>query len=221
VPRREIPSIPSNPLPSTGAGNPTPADEVPTAYGDIGKWMLQSDGQISDFGGQRYGGRTLLEPVNVMIVDPTSTTAAEAADKLNAAMLRSDFPGQPFHSTGFSGTIDDVTYGQQPVGFLQSYSDNFFLLPNHHGRFFGPDPVQTSTGYVWSGAFSTETLGVVNGLPAHTYVSSDMARTALAIRLITSGQATLVGMVALNNAYDTETITTGDHDGYAVVLQLR
>jgi hypothetical protein len=43
----------------------------------------------------------------------------------------------------------------------------------------------------------------------------------LATRLILSGQATYVGMVALNNAYDTATTTTGDHDGYAVVLQLR
>jgi hypothetical protein len=207
--------------PATASEVPSPSDEAQTAYGDIGKWMLEPDGQISDYGGQPYNGKVLLEPVNVVIVDPTSTSSAGAAAKLNAAMFWAGFPAQPIHTSGFLGTIDDVTYGQQPTGLLQGFSDNFFLFPNDHGRIFGPDPVQTSTGYVWSGAFSTETLGIYNFLPAHFYVSSDLARTALATRLILSGQATYVGMVALNNAYDTATTTTGDHDGYAVVLQLR
>ncbi|CAN5471294.1 hypothetical protein BH09ACT7_BH09ACT7_49950 [soil metagenome] len=210
----------ANAHPAIAPGEPSPADEVPTAYGDIGKWMLKSDGQLANYGGQTYdGGKTMLEPVNVIIVDPNSKTPAEAARRLNTAMFWAGFPAQPIHSSGFEGSIDDVTYGQQP-GFLQGYSDNFFLLPNNHGRIFGPDPVETSTEYVWSGTFSRETLGFA-GLPGHIYVSSDVARAALAMRLIVSGQATFVGMVPLDNAYNTATTTTGDHDGYAVVLQLK
>ena len=200
---------------------PAPGDEVPTPYGNIGKWMLQSNGQISNYGGQPYGGKTLLEPVNVIIVDPTSKSPAAATQKLNAAMFWSGFPAQPIHSTGFMGKIDDVVYGQQPTGLLSGFSDNLFIFPNDHGRIFGPDPVQTSSGYVWSGAFSSEQFGLYNLLPAHTYVSSNMARTALATRLILSGQATLVGMVPMDNAYNTATTTTGDHDGMAVVLRLK
>ena len=211
----------ANAHPAIAPGAPAPADEVHTAYGDVGKWMLEPDGQISDYGGQPYQGKALLEAVNVIIVDPTSTTPTEASERLNAAMLWAGFPAQPIHSTGFQGSIDDVIYGQQPTGILQGYSNGLFVLPNDHGRFFGPDPVETSTGYVWSGAFSTETLGIYNFLPAHTYVSSDMARAALATQLIRSGQATFVGMVPLDNAYNTATTTTGDHDGYAVVLQLK
>jgi len=211
----------ANANPANAIGTPSPDDEVQTAYGDIGKWMLESNGDISDYGGQPYTGRTLLEPVNVIIVDPTSTSKAEATQRLNAAMFWSGFPAQPVHSTGFQGTIDDVTYGQQPTGLLSGYSDNLFILPNDHGRIFGPDPVETSSGYVWSGAFSTEQLGIYNLLPTHTYVSSDMARAALAMRLILSGQATFVAMVPLDNAVNTATTTTGDHDGYAVVLQLK
>jgi hypothetical protein len=206
--------------PATATGVLLPGDETPTAYGDIGKWMLEPDGQISDYGGQPYQGKTLLEPVNVIIVDPTSTSAAEATQKLNAAMFWGGFPAQPIHSTGFLGKIDTVIYGQQPSGLLQGFSDNLFIFPNDHGRIFGPDPVETSTGYVWSGAFSTEVLSIYNFLPAHSYVSSDMARTALATRLILTGQATYVGMVPLNNAVNNATTTTGDHDGYAVVLRL-
>ncbi|CAN5672065.1 hypothetical protein BH09ACT8_BH09ACT8_39720 [soil metagenome] len=205
---------------AVASGVPSPGEETHTAYGDVGKWMLQPDGQIANYGGQPYGGKTLLEPVNVIIVDPTSTTATQAAWKLNSAMFWAGFPAQPIHSSGFQGEIDNVVYGQQPSCLLTGYADNFFLFPNDHGRIFGPDPVQTSTGYVWSGAFSTETLGFYNFLPVHAYVSSDLARTALAMRLILSGQATFVGMVPLDNSYNTGTTTTGDHDGYAVVLQL-
>lgn len=207
--------------PAIAPGAPSPTDQAPTVYGNIGKWMLEPNGQISDYGGLPYRGKTVLEPVNVIIVDPTSTSAAESARKLNTAMFWSGFPAQPIHSTGFRGTIDDVTYGQQPVGLLVGYSDNFFLFPNNHGRIFGPDPVETDTGYVWSGSFSTEEFVIYELLPRHAYVSSNLARNALAMRLIASGRATYGGMVPLNNSYNTATTTTGDHDGYAVVIVLK
>ncbi|MDX1888726.1 hypothetical protein [Mycolicibacterium sp. 050158] len=208
------------PNPATSATVPDPADEAATPYGEIGKWMLLPTGQISNYGGLPSGGKQVLEAVNVIILDPVSTTPAQATQRLDTAMFWSGFAAQPVHSTGFAGIIDDVTYGQQPAIPLLGFSDNFFLVPNDHGRIFGPDPVQTSTGYVWSGAFSTETLVLNNWLPAHAYVSSEMARTALVTRLLSSGQATFVGMVPLDNAHDSATATTGDHDGYAVVLQL-
>lgn len=212
----------ANATPATSATIPDPADQADTAYGDIGKWMLEPDGQISDYGGEPYGGKTLLEAVNIVIVDPTSTSPAQAASKLDTAMFWSGFPAQPIHTGGFEGTIDDITYGQLPNLPLLGYSNNLFVFPNDHGRIFGPDPVETSTGYVWSGAFSTEQFGIVHGfLPGHTYVSSNMARNALATRMILSGRATYGGMVPLDNAYTTATTTTGDHDGYAVVLILK
>lgn len=199
---------------------PTPADAVTTPFGDIGKWMLKMNGQIADWGGKRYGGKKLLETVNVIIVDPHSTTSAQANRGLNNAMLRSRFPAQPLHSGGFRGNIDGVTYGQKPKGPLLAYSDNFFLFRNDHGRFFGPDPIQTDAGFVWSGAFSTEQVGFTGLLPGHVYVSSNEARDALATALISGGQATYGGLVALENAYNNPTTTTGDHDGFAVVLVL-
>ena len=86
---------------------PSPADQVTTEYGDIGKWMLEWTGNIADYGGLPYEGRTVLEPINVVIVDPTSKSALGAAWKLNAAMRRAGFPPRLFHSTGFRGLIDD------------------------------------------------------------------------------------------------------------------
>lgn len=199
---------------------PAADDETPTAYGDIGKWMLDASGDIADYGGLPYEGKTVLEAINVVIVDPTSRSSLEATWRLNAAMRRAGFPPRLIHSTGFRGLIDGERYRQQPRGLLVGYSDDFFLLPNNHGRIFGPDPVETASGYVWSGSFSTEEFVFYQGLPRHGYVSSNEARDALAAQLVASGRATSGGMVSLDNAYNTDTTTTGDHDGFAVVVTL-
>lgn len=199
---------------------PAPDDEISTEYGDIGKWMLDSSGDIADYGGLPYEGRTVLEAINVVIVDPTSRSSLEATWRLNAAMRRAGFPPRLIHSTGFRGLIDGERYRQQPRGLLVGYSDDFFLLPNNHGRIFGPDPVETASGYVWSGSFSTEEFVFYRGLPRHGYVSSNVARDALAAQLLAGGRATSGGMVSLENAYHTDTTTTGDHDGFAVVVTL-
>lgn len=210
---------PNAAAPVAAPGVPRPTDVAHTVYGDIGAWLLQPNGKIGNYGGVRHGGKTVLEPVNVIILDPTSKSSAESAARLDAAMTRAGFPAQPIHSIGFSGIINGAIYGQKPTGFLQAFSDNFFLFPNNHGRMFGAAPAANGAGYVWSGAFSTEQLNPANPF-THEYVSSEDARAALARRLVASGAATVVGVVPLGNAYDDGTFTTGDHDGYAVVLQL-
>lgn len=213
------PVIGSNPV-STADGTPRFDDEVPTPYGDIGKWLQEPGNQISDFGGQKLDGKSLLEPINVIIVDPTSTTEAEATAKLNARLKLAGFPAQPIHSTGFLGSIGDETFGQQPTGPLDAYSNNFFLLPDDHARAFGPGYVD-GVGYVWTVAASRELFGLYGLSPTHTYLSYNAARDELAGQLIDDG-ATLVGIVPLSNAVNgpDSTQTTGDHDGYAIVVQL-
>ena len=212
------PVIGSNPV-STAGGNPRFDDEVSTPYGDIGKWLQEPGNQISDFGGQKLDGKSLLEPINVIVVDTTSTTKTEAIATLNAQLKEAGFPAQPIHSTGFGGSIDGVTYGQQPTGPLDAYSNNFFLLPDDHARAFGPGLVE-GVGYVWTVAASRELFGLYGILPTHTYLSYNAARDELTGQLIDDG-ATLVGIVPLGNAVDSATQTTGDHDGYAIVVQLK
>ena len=213
------PVIGANPR-STATGVPSATDATPTVYGNIGKWQLEPNGDVSDFGGQRYGGKTLVEPINLIIVDRTSTSAKEATAKLNATLRQSGFPAQAIHSTGFQSVIDGETYGQQPTGALEAFSNNFFLLPDDHARAFGPAPALDGEGYVWTVAASREYFGLYGLLPTHTYVSYNAARDELANRL-TRKNATLVGIVGLGNAVDdSATQTTGDHDGYAIVIQL-
>jgi len=198
---------------------PTPTDAVATPYGSIGKWMIQPNGQISNYGGQPYRGKTLLEAVNVIVVDPNSKSVIESVAKVNWDMSLAGFPARPVHSGGFRGYIDGRLYSQQPGGLINAYSDNSFLVQNDHGRLFGP-ATATSSGYVYSGAFSTETPTIYNFLPAHAYVSSNAARDAVARRLVATGQVQSVS-IDMTNAYNTADTTTGDHDGSAAVIILK
>ena len=192
---------------STTAVTPQPGDFVSTSHGNIGTWMLKSNGQISNYGGATDGGRPLLEPVNVIIVDDTSTTREESIRRLNRALAVSGYPAETPHSGGFQGVINGQTYGQQPSGFLQAYGNGG--SPNVHGRMFGPAPDADGQGYVWTGAFSTQGT-------THGYLSFDSARDDLAQSLIASGAAEPVDIVDMGNGG-----ITGDHDGNAIVLRLK
>ncbi|MBB3751969.1 hypothetical protein FHT44_004464 [Mycolicibacterium sp. BK634] len=199
--------------------HPTPADTTATVYGDIGKWMLERDGSLADWPSPAYPFKTLYQPINVIVVDRTSTTATESAQKINAAMAAAGFPAQQIHSTGYQGLIDGVLYGQQPAGPQEAFSNAHWLLINDHGRLFGPSPDAADSGFVWTASFSREQPGLSNLNPTHIYVSFDKARDAVRAGLVGSGAIDL-GLVALDNKLSGRTITTGDHDGYAVVISV-
>lgn len=199
--------------------HPTPADTTATPYGDIGKWMLKRNGKLADWPSPAYPFKTLYQPINIVIVDTTSTTAAESAGKVDAAMAAAGFPPQQIHSTGYQGVINGVVYGQQPTGSQEAFSNAHWLLVNDHGRLFGPSPDATDTGFVWTASFSREQPGLSNLAPTHIYVSFDEARDAVRDGLV-GGGATDLGLIDLGNKLSGRTITTGDHDGYAVVIRL-
>jgi hypothetical protein len=205
----------------TGApeAQPTPGDATSTPYGDIGKWMLGRTGKLADWPSPAYPFKTLYQPINVIIVDSTSTTATESAQKLNAALTAAGFPAQQIHSTGYQGVIDGAVYGQQPTGPQEAYSNAHWLLVNDHGRVFGPAPDPAGTGFVWTASFSREQPGLYCLNPTHIYVSFNKARNRVRDGLVAGG-ATSLGEVDLDNKLVGRTITTGDHDGYAVVIQL-
>lgn len=198
---------------------PAPTDATVTPYGSIGKWMLQFNGQVADYGGQQYQGKALLEAINVVIVDPKSKSALESVTKLNWNMIRAGFPARPGHSSGFKGLINGKIYNQQPSSLISAYSDDSFLTRNNHGRLFGPAPI-TGGGYVYSGSFSTEVPTISSGLLMHAYVSSNVARDTLVRRLVATGQMQLSN-IALSNSYNTDDTTTGDHDGTVGVIVLK
>jgi hypothetical protein len=205
----------------TGApeAQPTPGDATSTPYGDIGKWMLDRTGKLAGWPSPAYPFKNLYQPINVIIIDSTSTTAAESAQKLTAALIAAGFPPQPIHSTGYRGVIDGIAYSQQPTAPEEAFSDANWLLVNDHGRIFGPAPDPAGTGFVWTASFSREQPGLSYLTPTHIYASFNKARDAVRAALVGSG-ATDLGEVDLDNTLTGRTVTTGDHDGYAVVLEL-
>ena len=203
----------------TSNGYPAATDTVATPYGAIGEWMIKSNGGVADYGGQKYQNKTLLEAINVIIVDPTSKSVTESKKKIDKAMTAAGFPVKFGHSGGFKGLISGAQYNQLPSTLFTAYSDNSFLTKNNHGRLFGPAAVNTG-GYVYSGGFSTEKLGIYNWIPAHLYVSSNAARNALAAGLVAKGQNQLPS-IDMTNAYNTAVTTVGDHDGKAAVVVLK
>lgn len=212
-PAAEVPQSVSTPV----SAGPDPDGTVATPYGELGQWMLQPDGEIADWVGLPYQGKTLLEGINVVFVDSTATSARIAARNLNVWMRRAAFGAWPFSSTGYQGIIDDTTYSQQPTGPNEAYRDAFFLLTNSHGRAFGPTPNPAGPGYLWIGAWSEENLDIANF--THGHESFNDARDALLAAMTAKG-ATDLGYIDMGNTYNTDTYSTGDSDGRAVVIGL-
>lgn len=215
----------ANPLKSVAHARPAPAhaptagDMAETPYGDIGKWMVQPNGHIADWLGQKYENRNLLEPVNLVIVDRSSTTPEESTKTVVAALSAAGFPPMALHGTGQRGVLNGVLYDQEPTGAYEAFSNCFFLFPNDHARLFGPAPAPDGVGYVWTAAASRERVGVYDSAITHQYMSFNVARDTLRDSLVRIGGIDL-GMVNLHNDVHNRIQATGDHDGYAAVIEL-
>jgi hypothetical protein len=182
----------------------------------IGRWMIARDGSIAHWLGEVVDGKHLHEPINVILVDEGATSADHAKQRLVAASAAAGFPVRIGHSTGYHGFIGGVLYGQLPHGRDDAFSNRIFEESNNHGRVFGPHGFDG--GYVFIAAFSRERVNLLHW-PAHRYESFNAARDAFAGGLDTNTDFKAVGFVSLDNAVNDAQVTTGDHDGRAVLLR--
>ncbi|MEV8323776.1 hypothetical protein [Kitasatospora sp. NPDC056731] len=214
---------------------PGDTDTVATPYGPLGKWMLQIDCQypdncgISNWLGHPYKGNTLYEPINVILVDKSSSTQDEAIEKLGKDMKAAGFPARIGHTNGYHALLPDAhgtptPHGQQPSASDHAFADAWFFAPLiDHGRVFGP--TRTGDGYVWTAALSAEKPGIYidpDGRPSftHDYASFKDARNKLCADMTASGAGRCGFPVDMKNEYNEGSITTGDHDGRAAVIEL-
>jgi hypothetical protein len=190
---------------------------TPPGLPAIGKWMIDRDGTIAHWLGEVYQGKRLREPINVILVDRAAKNAEDAKRRLIAAATAAGYPIRFGHSTGYRGYIGGRTYGQLPAGHADAFSNRIFELSNNHGRLFGPHPV--GRVYVTIGAFSREQVRLLR-IPEHGYASFNRARDDFAERLDHWTQFKWRGFVPLANAaVDDAHVSTGDHDGQAVLLR--
>jgi hypothetical protein len=199
---------------------PAGANDVATPEGlpAIGKWMLTARGVPSDWLGEIYRGKTLREPINVIIVDEGASGPEDAKSRLLAAAARAGYPIRFGHSTGYQGLIGGQLYGQMPQGRDDAFSNDVFEVSNNHGRIFGPHPF--GQAFLFTGAFSREEVDPFRD-PPHRYGSFNRARDDFTQGLDRNTAYSVRGFATLGNALiDDPNLTTGDHDGIAVVMRV-
>jgi hypothetical protein len=191
---------------------------TPEGLPAIGRWMLTAQSVPSDWLGEIYEGRNLREPINVIIVDQGASSVDDAKARLLAAAARAGYPIRFGHSTGYQGFIGGQLYAQLPQGRDDAFSNDIFEVSNNHGRIFGPH--QFGQGYLFAGAFSREEIDPIRD-PPHSYGSFNRARDDFTQRLNRSTDFKVSRFVDLGNALIGDPkLTTGDHDGIAVVVRV-
>jgi len=193
------------------------ADAVrPDGLPEIGKWMLAPDGWPARWLGATWEGKHLHEPVNVIFVDRAATSPGEATNRLLRALALAGFAVRLGHSSGYSAFIGGQRYEQFPATHATAISDEPFEVNNNHGRLFGP--CLFNGVYVCTAAFSRERVAPLEQVK-HAYESFNRARDAVAQNLDRKTAFKLAAFVPLqNHLLGRPDVTTGDHDGVAVLL---
>lgn len=131
------PAVPASVAADIGA-QPSPSDAIsPAGLPTVGKWMLDKEGKVASWLGDLYKGKHFAEPINI-IVRVDTADPAEAKAKLLHATRAAGFIDQPGHSSGYQAWIESTLAKEYPPQAEHAFSDGPFLLPNDHGRLFGP-----------------------------------------------------------------------------------
>jgi hypothetical protein len=182
----------------------------------IGKWMIAPDQHPAKWLDEKYYGKTLREPINIIIVDERTSDLSEARNNLYAACKSAGFEVRTGHSGGYAAFIADKLYSQFPSEKNHAFSSAPFEFNNNHGRVFGPHFVSEKT--IFTAAFSREEIDPLDKVK-HGYSSFNRARDSFAGEMDRQTCFKIKKFVNLENGFIADPqFTTGDHDGIAVLL---
>lgn len=210
--RTPPPQIPDPAFFRPGAGEVARPADLP----EIGLWMVGPDLTYAHWMGERFEGKRLREPINIILSDAYAADEGQAVRRFLAFCGKAGFVSRSGHSSGYFGWLGGRLYPQIPLEKHHCLADEPFGLNNNHGRFFGP--AQRGSEFVFTGALSREKIALFVRAK-HGYVSFDRARDAFADALVRRAGFSVRDDVLLKNALlgDPE-MGTGDHDGVAVWL---
>lgn len=192
---------------------PITIKEAPT----FGLWMYTGDKTIACWLGEKYQGKELQEPINIIIIDELSRSEKEAENHLKVACEQAGYANRGGHSDGYLGLINGVYYRQLPKEPRHAYSNAPFIVPNNHGRIFGP--VLFHDKYYFTAAFSREDIAPLQKVK-HGFVSFNEARDDFAVRMDRSTPYRIGGKLKLDNRFPPDnSLITGDR--IAIVLLRR
>jgi hypothetical protein len=178
----------------------------------IGKWMFDSTGMPSAWLGKMLNGKAIIEPINIIIIDSASGSVDEAKQNLMSAFDKAGYNDRWGHSSGYKGLIAGRYYHQMPEKYFHAFSSHPLEFDNNHGRIFGPH--FAGGVYYFTGALSRES-GYF-----HNYISFTQARDDLAAALDSKTSYKLLKKENLNNSVTSDSLTTGDHDGNAILINV-
>lgn len=182
----------------------------------LGPWLLDETGAPAHWLGHPFQGRTLFEPINVVLVDAFAESSDQALDKVLQATTASGFGERWGHSSGYWATLGTDLFPQISSHDNTAVSDGQAVFENNHGRLFGP--LNDGGRWIFVGALSRESFHAFAPLH-HQFVSFNRARDEFALRLSQGDLYRISGLWPLDNRLDDPANTTADHDGQAVVLE--
>jgi hypothetical protein len=201
--------------PAIGMGSLAPSSasmKIPP----VGGWLAYDDGKYADWLGLKYYGRLLREPINIIIMDNRSPSPEIAIQKIMKECKKIGYEEEYGHSSGYTGMINGAVYNQIPNEKHMAFSNKDFFRTNNHGRIIGP--ASYNGAFIFIAGFSTERPSIIKGFH-HSFVSFNQARDDFATKMGAGSVYKLAGTLKLDNVVDTETTTTADHDGLAVVFE--
>lgn len=180
----------------------------------IDPWMFENNGSPATWLGFKINGRTLYEPIDIIIVDTISISGEASATLIKQRFATAGFDERPGHSSDYMGRMNNTDFTQLPdTSSNRAFSNYLWAFTNDHARLFGP--YQNNGIYFWIGSVSRE-MGI-----SHEYVSFKKAVDELERCLVQFASVKNLGRYNLHNAINSDTLTTGDHTGFAPVLQLK
>lgn len=202
------------------AAAPRPEEDglvAPAGMPPFGKWMYTSLLKRANWLGVPYKGKTLYEPVNIIIVDAYAKNTKEALARLLTAAHKAGFPARWGHSTGYQAFIADAFTTQVKGKKHHAFSDAAWSKANNHGRIFGP--VLFDGKYWFAAAFSRQSVSLLRKV-RHRYVSFNEARDKFALAMNNATAYKVSRLIEMENALTGPGMeSAGDHDGLAVFLE--
>lgn len=196
---------------STTVENPEYQDII-NILPEIDLFMIQPDStNYANWLGRKFpDGRSIVEPINLIIIDKISKNHNEAKAQLNAMMSKIGYAPRYGHTSGYFGRMNNKLYPQQPEMANYAFSDYMWAFTNNHSRIFGP--YQKDEYNIWIASVSRE-----SGI-AHDYSSFSEARDTVAKHFELRSNSKILGKINLKNKIDNKSQSTGDHDGFAIII---
>jgi hypothetical protein len=185
----------------------------------LGKWMFQGNKQRADWLGVEWRNKTLIEPVNIILIDSISSNPEQSEKLLIENLTEAGYTSRNLHSSGYLGYIGGIYYNQYPKENNHAFSNASAFVDNNHCRIFGPHFFNGA--YFYTAALSRENVAPFSKVKHH-FASFVRARDAFAYQLNKKSKFKIIKKVEMHNTIQNSAFeSTGDHDGMALVLSLK